>query len=168
MNHLINTRQFIEERETLPKSYIDINFTPTFALARDQQSRYFNFRSSLQTRKIGTSGFKSERKMLSKPIYSNFKVDEPKTPKYYLRGQSTKSSISNGQSKGSSVHPIQELSSRNTQDKLFLPFSKDIKDLNFDNFNHIKPLNPGFRGYKYSVLNTNRNLVKSKCLRRLA
>lgn len=165
MNHLIITRQFIEEREPLPKSYIDINFTPTFALAREQQSRYFNFRSSLQTRKIGTSGFRSERKMASKPIYSNFGIDDCKTPKY-LQGQSTKNSISNGQSKGSSIHHVQDLMARNTQDRLFLPLPKETKDLNLDNFDQIKPLNPGFRGYKYSILNTNRNLVKSKCLRR--
>lgn len=156
----------IREREILPKNYIDIYLTPTFALSREQQNKYFNFKGNLQTGRIGTSGFKSERKMSAKPFYSNLYQDECKYPGD-LQGLTPKTSISNRQSKESSIITKQDPSDRISNDRVLLPLPKEKKDLNFDNFNLIKPINPGFRGYKFSTLNTNRNLVKSKCLRRL-
>ena len=105
--------------------------------------------------------------MIAKPFYNNLYQDECRNLSD-LQGHTPKTSISNRQNKGSRINTKQAISERFCNNKVFLSLSNDKKDLKFDNFNTIKPLNPGFRGYKHSILNTNRNLVKSKCLNRLA
>ncbi len=158
----MNFKSLNKDRELLPKNYVDIHLNSALCYPKDRYA--FTFRGFLVKERVKSSGFRSNRDLLVKGMLNPGTLEELKSPSLpsipNLQAQSTKASISNPISQ---LSGIQQNIDESCQDQVNI--LKKLKEKTTSQLPNT--CQGGFRGYKFSVLNKNRNLVKSKYLRRL-
>lgn len=161
MNNIVNTHLYLKDRKLLQKNYIDLKISTL--LPQHVTPSNYSTRPYMPMQKFKSLPKHSHRSLKSSKKFDSTDFNDSELKKFSY-SHSTKSSII------SISHTRTCFKAQNTQQRILFPASNPQVDQTSYHSSPIKtnPLTPrGLQGYNFSILNKNRNLVKSKFLRQL-
>jgi hypothetical protein len=141
------------------------------ALSVVKESTGWAFRGFFFKERVKSSGFKSNRELGTRSCLNRIDLEEIKGSSLpslvNFHAQSTKALISKPISRMTGNPQKSDRSDQRYQETVTDYLSREKITKDYLQASLPTPSKSGFRGYKFSILNKNRNLVKSKTLRRL-